>query len=200
LVVAVGDRHEVIVNSNPRIDAYDAETGRHLWHADGECRVPIGMPVAAGGVLYATRGYSSGPYLAIRPGGSGDVNATHVLWRVPTGAPYVSSLLYYRDLLYMATEVGVVRCIDPKTGETVWTERIGGNFSASPVGAEGRVYLLNEDGETIVLEAGRKPVVLSRNPIGELCRASLAVSGSRIFLRSEQYLYSIGASSRAAAE
>ena len=154
------------------------------------------MAVAAGGIIYASRGYNSGPYLAIRPGGRGDVTGTHVLWNVPTGAPYTSSLLYYRDLLYMATEVGVVRCVDPGTGETIWTERVGGNFSASPLGADGRVYLTSEEGETVVLEAGRKCTVLARNKLGELCRASPAVSRGRIFIRTDQTLYAIGAQSR----
>jgi outer membrane protein assembly factor BamB len=192
LVVAVGDRRELVVNSNPRIDGYDADTGEHLWYTDGNCRVPIGMAVAAGGIVYASRGYNSGPFLALRPGGRGDVTGTHVLWRIATGAPYVSSLLYYQDLIYMATEVGVVRCVDPKTGETVWAERLGGNFSASPIGAEGRVYLLNEEGEAVVLAAGRKYNLLARNTLGELCRASPAVSGSRLFIRTDQNLYAIG--------
>jgi len=195
-LAAVGDRFELIVNSNPRIDAYDPENGQLLWYADGDCKVPIAMPVIADGILYATRGYNSGPYMAIRPGGKGDVNQTRVLWRVPTGAPYVSSLLYYRNLIYMATEVGIVKCIDPKTGQTLWTERIGGNFSASPVGADGKVYLLNEDGETAVLQAGRECVVLARNQLNEVCRASPAVSRGRIFIRSDENLYSIGAANR----
>ena len=192
-LVVAGGRHELIVNSNPRIDAYDPETGKLLWHADGDCKVPIPMPVSADGILYASRGYNSGPYMGIRSGGSGDVSQTHVLWRVPTGAPYVSSLLYYQELLYMATEVGIVRCVDPKTGETLWTQRIGGNFSASPVGADGKVYLLNEDGETVVVEAGRNCVVLARNALNELCRASPAVAQGRIFIRSDENLYAIGA-------
>lgn len=197
-LVAVGDRHELIVNSNPRIDAYDPETGRLLWYADGDCRVPIPVSVSAGGILYASRGYNSGPYMAIRPGGKGDVSQTSVLWRVPTGAPYVSSLLYYQDLLYMATEVGIVRCIDPKTGQTLWTQRIGGNFSASPVGADGKVYLLNEEGETVVLEARPECVVLARNALNEECRASPAVARGQIFIRSDEHLYCIGVKGRTA--
>jgi len=91
----------------------------------------------------------------------------------------------------MATEVGVVRCINPGTGATIWTERVGGNFSASPVGADGRIYLLSEEGETVVLQAGKKFVVLSRNPLNEVCRASPAIAAGRIFIRSEQHLFAI---------
>ncbi len=154
------------------------------------------MAVSANGVVYTSRGYNSGPYMAIRPGGKGNVSASRMIWRIPTGAPYVSSFLFYQGLLFMASEVGVVRCIDPATGETVWTERVGGNFTASPVGADGRVYLLNEDGETVVLEPARKCVILARNQLNELCRASPAVAGGRIFIRSEHQLYAIGAAGR----
>ena len=178
--------------SSPRIDAYDPETGKLLWFTDGDCKTPVPSAISANGIIFTSRGYNSGPYLAIRPGGKGDVSGSHVLWRMPTGAPYVSSLLCYQDLIYMATEVGVVRCLNPATGETIWTERVGGNFSASPVGADGRIYLLSEEGETVVLEAGKKCIVLSRNPLNEVCRASPAIAAGRIFTRSEQYLFAIG--------
>ena len=105
----------------------------------------------------------------------------------------MSSLLYYQDLLYMATEVGIVRCVDPKTGEPVWVERIGGNFSASPVAADGKVYFLNEEGDTVVLEAGRKCKILARNALKEVCRASPAIGRGQIYIRSDEHLYSIGA-------
>jgi outer membrane protein assembly factor BamB len=189
LVVSVGERFEVVVNSSARVDAYDARTGERLWHEDEfACRAPVPMPVAAGGVIYTSRGFSSGPYMALRPG---DGSGSRLLWRVATGAPYVSSLLFYRSLLYLATETGVARCVDPETGGTIWVERLGGNFSASPVGAEGRVYLLDETGETVVLAAGRKAVILARNDLGEPCRASPAVAGGRIFIRTDLHLYCI---------
>src|SRR5207247_839039 len=82
LIVKGPNRDELIVNSNPRIDAYDPNTGDLLWYTDEFCPVPVPMPVYANGMLYASRGYSSGPYMAIRPGGKGDVSKTHVTWRV----------------------------------------------------------------------------------------------------------------------
>lgn len=192
LVIDTGSRRELIVNSNPGLTAHDPETGAVLWRAGEFCKVPVPTPVFADGVIYTSRGYSSGPYMAIRPGGAGDVSESHLLWRVPTGAPYVSSLLHYQGLLYMGTERGVVRCIEPATGETVWEQRLGGNFSASPVGADGKVYFLNEGGETFVLAAGRTCEVISRNALDEVCRASPAISGGRIFIRSDSRLFCIG--------
>ena len=108
LVVETPRGAEVIVNSSERIDAYDAKTGEFLWHAGEGNRFPIPMPVVHEGTIYASRGYRSGPYLAIRSGGRGDVSASHVAWRVPTGAPYVSSIVHYQGLIYMATDNGIL--------------------------------------------------------------------------------------------
>ena len=102
-----------------------------------------------------TRGYRSGPYMAIRPGGRGDIAASHVVWEVPTGAPYISSLVYDEGILYMASDVGAVTAIDAATGTRIWQQRVEGIFSASPVAGDGKIYFVSETGETIVLKAGR---------------------------------------------
>ncbi len=192
LVVRAAQGDELIVNSNLRIDSYRPLTGEWLWSAGEENRVPVPKPVYQDEVIYTSRGYRSGPYMAIRTGGRGDVSQTHVEWRVATGAPYVSSLLYYQGLIYMVGEQGIVSCIDAGNGDTVWRKRIGGAFSASPVAADGKIYLLNEEGETIVLLAGRDPKILARNELNERCLASPAISGGQIFIRSDQHLICIG--------
>jgi outer membrane protein assembly factor BamB len=192
-VVVRGPRgDELIVNSSERIDAYDPRTGRPLWHAGGPNRFPIPVPAHHDGVLYASRGYRSGPYMAIRTGGRGDVSKTHVMWTVATGAPYVSSLLYYDGLVYMANDAGIVTAVDPETGEKVWQERVAGIFTASPVAGDGKVYLLSETGEAIVLKAGRQPVVLERNALGHRMVASPAISNGQFFIRTDDRLLAIG--------
>ena len=183
---------ELVINSTERLESYDPRTGELLWHAGGPHRFAIPVPTFDGSVLYASRGYRSGPYMAIRPGGRGDVSETHVQWSVPTGAPYVSSLLYYDGLVYMASDVGVVTCVDARTGEKAWQERIPGIFTASPVAAEGRVYLLSETGDAIVLRAGREARVLERSPLGFRMVASPALSGQQVFIRTDEQLVSIG--------
>ena len=193
LVVRTPSRVEVIVNSSERVDAYDAASGALLWHVGESNRFPVPSPIVHDGVIYMSRGYRSGPYFAVRPGGSGDVSATHVLWHVPTGAPYVSSLVYDQGRLYMANDVGVLTAIDAKTGERVWQERIDGVFSASPVAAGGHIYFVTEDGDTIVVKSGAKPAVAARNSVGERTIASPAVAGGRIYLRSDSHLFAIGA-------
>ena len=192
LIITAEKGDELIINSNRRLDAYDPSSGELLWHAGKPNKVPVPMPVYHDGVLYASRGYSSGPYMAIRTGGRGDVSKTHILWRVATGAPYVSSLLYYRGLVYMANERGIVTCVDAKTGEMIWRQRMGGVFTASPVAADGKIYLLNEGGETVVLQAGHAPRVLERNSLNERSLASLAISNSQLFIRTDEHLICIG--------
>ncbi len=192
LVVSRPEGDELVLNSQNRVDAYDPRTGEHLWQAGGRNKVPVPSPILAGGMIFINRGYSSSPFLAIRPGGRGDVSRTHVPWRRPSGGPYVSSLLHYQGLLYLATEHGILKAVDPSTGQEVWKERVGGTFSASPLGADGKVYLFNEGGEAVVLKAGRSFQLLSRTDMGERIMASPAVSAGRIYLRTEGHLFSIG--------
>ena len=196
LIIETPQGPELIVNSSDRVEAFDPVTGEYLWHFDEPNRFPIPMPVYEQGMLYLSRGYRSGPYMALRTGGRGAISQTHLVWHVPTGAPYISSLVYYDGLLYMASELGIVTCIDARTGEHVWRERLGGFFSASPVAADGKIYLLSETGEMIVLRAGRKPDVLARNTLDEQCLASPAISGGQIFIRTDRHLFAIQSDSR----
>jgi hypothetical protein len=192
-VVAGPDGHELIVNASERLDAYDPATGAWLWSAGG----PNEYPVAAAtyddhGTLYTSRGHRSGPYMAIRLGGRGDVGESHVAWRVSTGAPYISSILYYDGLIYMANGNGIVTAVDAETGRRVWQDRLGGIYSASPVAGDGKVYLFSETGETLVLEAGRELKVLAENDLGERVVSSPAVSDGRIFIRTDESLIAVG--------
>ena len=192
LVVAGPGGDELIVNSSDRIDAYDPRNGALLWHQGSSRQTPIPSAVFHDGHIYLSRGYRNSDYMAIRPGGRGDVSATHVEWRRPSGGSYVPSILYYDGLLYMTNDVGVVTCADARTGEPVWRHRLEGVFFASPVAGDGKVYLTSETGETFVLRAGREPRVLARNDLGERLIASPAISGGRIFLRSDGTLFAVG--------
>jgi outer membrane protein assembly factor BamB len=191
LVVEGSFGAEVIVNSTERIDAYDAKTGAFLWHVGQESRFAVPTPVFHDGVIYASRGYRSGPYMALKPGGRGDVNG-QVMWRVATGAPYVSSLLYYDRVVYMANDVGVLTAVDAATGERIWQERVDGVFSASPAAGGGHVYFVSEGGDTIVVKAGRTPQVVARNSLGERAVASPAISNGQIFIRTDRHVFALG--------
>jgi outer membrane protein assembly factor BamB len=186
---------EVIVNSTERIDAYDAKTGTFLWHTGEASRFAVPSPVFHDGVVYLSRGYRSGPYMAIKPGGRGDVSATQTVWKVATGAPYCSSLLYYDGVVYMANDVGVLTAVSAASGERIWQERVDGVFSASPVAGGGHVYFLDESGETVVLKAGAKdraPAIVARNALDERAVASPAISNGQIFIRTDKHVFAIG--------
>lgn len=183
---------ELIVNSSERLDAYDPRNGTHLWHTGDANRFPVPSAVFHNGVIYTSRGYRSGPYMAIKPGGRGDVTKTHVLWNVATGAPYVSSLLHYDGIIYMANDVGVLTAVDAATGERVWQQRVDGVFSASPAAGGGHVYFVSENGDTVVVKGGRAPQVVGRNALGERTLASPAMSSGQLFIRSDEHLFAIG--------
>jgi outer membrane protein assembly factor BamB len=193
IVVPAPTGDELVVNSSAGIEGYDAATGRALWHFDEPNQFPIPVAIYDDGVIYLSRGYRSGPYAAIRPGGRGDIAKTHVVWHVATGAPYISSLVHYHGLLFMAGDVGVVTCVDARTGERVWRERVGGLYTASPVAADGKIYLFSESGETIVLRAARTPEVMARNQLAGRILASPAVANGRIFIRTDDQVIAIGA-------
>jgi outer membrane protein assembly factor BamB len=192
LVVETPAGPELIVNSSERIDAYNPRTGALLWYTGTTNRFPIPVPIFHDGMIYMSRGYRSGPYMAIRPGGRGDVSATHIAWESPTGAPYISSLVHDGGLIFMATDVGGVTVVDAKSGARVWQQRIEGIFSASPVAGDGKVYFASETGETIVVRSARTPEVIARNDIGERLMASPAISNGQIFLRTDDHLFAIG--------
>ncbi|HSR69873.1 MAG TPA: PQQ-binding-like beta-propeller repeat protein [Acidobacteriota bacterium] len=183
---------ELIVNGNQGLKAYDPSSGELLWHLQGENRFPVPSPSQGDGMIFTSRGYRSGPYMAIEPGGRGNIADSHLKWRKPTGAPYVSSVVYYQGMMFFVNDSGVASAIDGDTGETLWRSRLGGVFSASPVAGDGKVYLTNEGGETTVLRSSNPPEVLSRNELGERCLASPAIAGGRLYLRTDQHLVAIG--------
>jgi outer membrane protein assembly factor BamB len=192
LVVKGPERDELIVNSSERIDAFDPQNGELLWYAGSQRQTPVPSPVFHNGVIYLSRGYRNSDFLAIKPGGKGDVSKSNILWRASGGASYVPSILYYEGLLYVTNEVGVVTCADAATGEAVWRQRLGGIFFASPVAGDGKVYMVSETGETYVLRAGRTAEVLAKNELNERMLASPAISNGRLFLRSDGTLFCVG--------
>jgi outer membrane protein assembly factor BamB len=194
LVVSAPRGDELVVNSSERIDGYDPATGELLWHADAPRQTPVPSAVFHDGLIYMTRGYRNSPYLAIRPGGRGDVTASHVVWRAQGGGSYAASLVAYEGLLYLTNDVGVLTCADMTTGERLWQTRLDGVFFASPVAADGKVYFLSQTGETIVVRAGRTPSILARNDLGVRLVASPAISRGQMFLRSDGRLFAVGKS------
>lgn len=175
--------------------AYEPATGRELWRVE-EHRHHSGTvrPVVGHGLVFTTTGLARGELWAVRLGGEGVITDTHVVWKVKTGVPNRPSPVLVGDLLFMVDQdVGVVSCIEAKTGEMIWRERLPGvgSHSSSPIAAEGRVYFFNENGHGTVIAAAREFKVLGENKLDASFMASPAVAGRALFLRSKTHLYRI---------
>jgi outer membrane protein assembly factor BamB len=131
--------------------------------------------------------------LAIRPDGRGDVTDTHVAWRYTRAVPKRASLLLVGDLLFMVSDDGVAACVEARTGREVWRKRLGGNYSSSPIHANGLVYFFDQDGKSTVIKASRDYTVIAENHLDDGFMASPAVSGDSLFLRTRSHLYRIDA-------
>jgi outer membrane protein assembly factor BamB len=200
VIVRAADRDELIlplpgdrIGGDGEFKAYDPTTGRELWRCQGLGNEIYAMPVvsATGDVVVGISGHN-GPVMAVRPGGSGDVTTTHRLWRTVDKTPQrVGSGLLHKGRLYLADAPGFVQCLDARTGEVLWKERVGGNLWGSMLLADGKLYVTNLEGETFVLAAGPKFELLARNEIKEAIYAAPALSDGDLFLRTYEHLYCI---------
>lgn len=198
-------RSELIVIGRQHAIAYALDTGKELWRLRGLTGQSTPSPVAAEGLLYlatGSQGEGNRPVFAVKPGASGDITLAkgeesnaYVAWVHPRASAYTSSPLVYRGRMYVVNDNGILTVFDAKTGKEIYKARAGGSgntFSASPWAADGKVYLLSEDGHTFVIEAGDKYVELSKNSLDEMSLASPALTANTIFLRTQTKLYRIG--------
>lgn len=172
--------------------SYNAETGEELWmvkYGNGYSVIP--RPVYGNGLVYVCTGYNSPVLLAIRPDGHGDVTDTHVAWKVEKGVPHSASLLLIDKILYMVSDAGVASALDAESGKQLWTHRVGGNFSSSPLYAGGYIYLLDEAGKTTVIKPGDTYDEVAENPLEDKTQASYAVGDGALFVRTEKSLFRI---------
>jgi outer membrane protein assembly factor BamB len=182
--------------------AYDPLTGEEFWRIEERTsHSGATRPVYGQGLIFVPSGFSSGQLLAIRPGKKGDVldvnvaekssTQLQVVWKSKHNVPKKPSLQLVGDLLFGIDDNGVATCWDAKTGRIFWNERIGGNYSAAPLAAEGRIYFFSEEGKTTVVAADRQFKKLAENQLGDGFMASPAVSGKALFLRTRTELYRI---------
>jgi outer membrane protein assembly factor BamB len=172
---------------------YDATNGRELWRVRFDGHSTASRPVFLDGVAYVNTGYSKAELWAIRVDGEGDVTDSHVLWRRKKNVPNRSSPLVIGSRIFSCSDQGIASCIDARTGDEIWVDRIGGEYSASPVYASGRIYYFAQDGSTIVIRPGDTLEVVARNRLDDGFMASPAISGRAFFLRTKMNLYRIEA-------
>ncbi|MBL9199101.1 MAG: PQQ-like beta-propeller repeat protein [Opitutaceae bacterium] len=192
LAITVSGRVQVVSPGSGAVMALDPVDGREIWRArygNGYSVVP--RPVLAHGSIFIGTGYNRADLLAVRVDGAGDVTDTHIVWRTTKGAPLTPSLLVIGDELYGVDDKGVATCWDARSGEVRWQERIDGNYSASPLAAEGRIYFLSEEGVATVVKAGRTFEKLAVNKLGERALASMAAVPGALLIRGEKHLFRI---------
>jgi len=186
-------KSQVVTEAGDVVQGFDLKTGERLWSSlvTGEGKVP--SAVIGDGLVFTSGGWGGKETIkAFKLGGQGDLQESNLVWEQKKGMPKVPSMLYVKPHLFAITDGGIATCMKAATGEIVWQERVGGNFSASPVVADGRIYFVGDNGETTVIEAGPEFKVLAKNALGEKLQASPAISQGQIFIRTEKNLFCIG--------
>lgn len=190
-----GTRSTLVTNSPRFVRGHDAQTGRELWRVEDGTQVKVPSPVLAGDLVIVTGGYPTGgrPILGIRAADG------EVVWKLERGSPYTPTPLVYQGVLYVAIDNGIFAAYDAATGKQLYQQRIArdaGGFTASPVAADGRIYLAGEDGTVFVIRAGQTFELLARNDMREMCLATPAVSGDLLLVRTRTRLYALRGAGR----
>ncbi len=192
VVARAGGRDVLVSLASKALYGYAPETGEELWRV--ECRdghSGSSRPAVGHGFVFSPMGLGRSSLWAVRPDGRGVVTRTHVAWEYRRVVPGRSSVLLVDDLLFAVDDNGVAACLEAETGEEVWRARLGGNYSASPIHASGRIYFFDEQGKTTVIAAAREHRVLAVNQLADGFMASPAVSGNALYLRTKSALYRI---------
>jgi len=193
LIREMAGRTQLIQCGDRCVASFDPDTGRQLWTVDGPSEEFVAMPTYSekAGLVFISSSWPKQILLAIRPDGSGDVTATHVVWRDNKGAPYVPSLLVAGDLLLSVNRAGVAFCYEAATGKVLWQEELG-RHHASPVLVGGLVFFINDDGVVNVIKPGTTFERVAKYELGESCYASPAISDGQVFLRGFKHIFCIG--------
>lgn len=193
LLVELGDRPLIISQAANWVYGYDARDGKEIWKASygklGFSTVP--RPVVRGDTVYVATSYMQSRLLAVKMTGEGDVTGTHIAWMSDKQIPQKPSMILLGENIYFVSDAGIVRCLNAENGDEKWFSRLDGDYSASPLAAEGRIYFFNQDGVCTVLKAGDAFEVLAKNSLDSAIMASPAVADKSLFARTATALYRI---------
>ena len=187
----IDDRWELLVMGANQLDAYDPLTGRQIWFLPGIVggRTITG-PTVGHDMAFVTQGMRK-DLLAVKLGGEGEITRRSVVWKESEATPDTCCPVLWRDLLFTISDNGVAKCYDAYTGNQNWKKRLPGDYKASPVAAEGRIYFLNLHGLMTVVAANDRYDKLAENQLDDETTASPAISNGRIYLRGKKFLYAI---------
>lgn len=191
LLVDFGGKKQMLTVGSKAAYSYDPATGREIWKLNHPGFSSASRPVFDGTNAFIATGNGKGEMLCVRVDGQGDVTDTHVLWRNGRGFPRMPSPVLADGLLFMVSDSGIISCLESATGKELWQERLGGDYAASLLYADGRVYCFGQDGKATVLKAARTYEVLASNKFADGFMASPAVDGRALILRTKTHLYRI---------
>jgi outer membrane protein assembly factor BamB len=198
-------RTEIVTNAAQYARGYDPKTGAELWRLAKKSEVTVPTPVLGKDLAFVCSGNRPiQPIVAIKPGAIGDISLKEgekankfVAWGTLRGGPYMPTPILYGDYFYTCSNSGVLACYEAKTGKEVYKERTGGpasiSYTASPVAADGRIYLTSEQGEVRVVKAGPTFELLAVNEVGDLCMPTPAIANGMLLVRSQHHLWAFGA-------
>jgi outer membrane protein assembly factor BamB len=190
-VTTVEGKGRLLAPGPQHMAAYDVETGAEVWkvRAPGWSVVP--QPAVGHGMVFYNHDYDNPELMAVKLGGQGDVTDSHVVWRMKRGAPSTPSPLLLGEELYFVNDKGFASCVNARSGERYWMERLGGTYSASPIFVNDRILFLSEDGEATWVKPGRKFEVLGKNTVPGRTLATPAFSEGAMYLRTDTHLYKV---------
>ena len=191
-LIEVDGQQQIISPGSNVVQALSPADGKVIWFIryDGFSVVP--RPVLYRDTLYVITGFMTAKLLAIDPKGQGDVTKTHVKWTFGTSVPTTPSFVCFENQIFMASDSGIATGVDIATGKELWRQRLGGNYSASPLLAGNKVYFQSETGEALVFELGEKPTELAKNKLPGRIFASYSVIENDFVIRTENGVYRIG--------
>ncbi|MFT5468493.1 MAG: outer membrane protein assembly factor BamB [Verrucomicrobiales bacterium] len=192
LLIEHDGREQLVIPTSQWIVSYEPSTGKELWRADhgsGFSLVP--RAVHENGVIYACTGFGKPQLWAVRVDGSGDVTESHVLWKETKRIPAKPSPLVANGRVYVVEDGGVASCFDGLTGKEIWSDRLGGNYSASPILVADKIYIPSQEGKVAIFDAGDQFRLVAENQIDGEIMASLAPIDGGLILRSKTALYRI---------
>ena len=185
-VFKTGNRTQIVANGYPYIAGYDFKTGKELWRLKSEGDIPVPTPFMAQGLIYVANAHGGkAPLYAIRPEASGDItpaegsrSSAGLAWSEERNGSYLQTPVVYGDLIYASTSQGIFKAYDARTGRKMYEQRLGdgGSFTSSPIAADGKIYVTNEEGQTFVIKAGPHFELLGRNEAGEIVLSTPAIS------------------------
>ena len=194
IIISVNGKDQLISVGSQLCQVFDPETGKEIWRVTyGGGDSTVSSPLFWNGIVFINTGLKPTELWAVRPDGKGDVTNTHVKWKCKDNVPGISTPVIAKGLIFMINEKGILSCLDSKTGQLIWKEKLQGNynFNTAPVSVEDNIYLTNMDGTTTIIKADRKFQLVAENRLEGKFIARPVISDNSLIMRSDSCLYRI---------